>query len=249
MKNYEAVVRGRYNRQKYDSSSVRNNKYMPINPTGFYGEFKANQVLFEFINMLYYRKKDLHKIRVCDCGCGDGNKTRFMAELLLQPNQVFGTEYSKIRLEHCKRMNNHIHYRYADLTKEIPFDIQFDGITAFVVFMHFSSHKEINNALKNIYNSLNKNGLFLWYELGAKDHWDGTKEYVDSWGFSESQMDEYAFEVGFKLVRHFGVCTKIPIINQSSGYLIKNIKDLWMMELLEKFPFKKNNFVRIYSKG
>lgn len=57
MKNYEAVVRGRYNRQKYDSSSIRNNKYAPINPTGFYGEFKANQVLFEFINMLYYRKK------------------------------------------------------------------------------------------------------------------------------------------------------------------------------------------------
>ena len=87
----------------------------------------------------------------------------------------------------------------------IPFDVQFDGITAFVVFMHFSSHSEIKNALKNIYDSLSRKGLFLWYELGARDHWDGIKEYVDGWGFSESQMDEYALEVGLKLVQNFDI--------------------------------------------
>lgn len=115
--------------------------------------------------------------------------------------------------------------------------MQFDGITAFAVFTHFRSHTEIKSALKNIYNSLNNNGLFLWYEVSAKNHWDGVKKYVDSWGYSEGQMDKYASDAGFKLVKHFGTYAVIPIINQSTGYLIKNIKSLWLMEMLEKLPF------------
>lgn len=248
MKNYEAVVRERYDRQRYDGGSIAKNIYAPINPIGFYGDLKTNQVLFEYINMLYDRKKDLSKIKVCDCGCGDGSKTRFIAELLGRPDQVFGMEYSKNQFIRCKEMNHSIHYEYGDLTKEIPFEELFDGITAFVVFMHFSSRTQIRNALRNIYHSLNKNGLFLWYELNADNHWDGIKKHVDGWGFSEKQMDEYALEAGLKLVRHFGVSSRIPIINKSTGYLIKNVRDLWMMELLEKFPFKKNNLVRIYCK-
>lgn len=248
MKNYETVVRTRYNQQKYDSKSILKNIYSPINAMGFYGELKAYQILYEFVNMLYSRKKDLHKISICDCGCGDGIKTRFMAELLGNPEQVFGMEYSENRLMHCKKMNSYIHYEYADLTKKIPFDVQFDGITAFVVFMHFSSRTEIRNALKNIYNSLNRKGLFLWYELSADNHWDGAKNDSDGWGYSEEQMDKYAAEAGFKLVKHFGIYAKLPIINKSTGYLIKNVKDLWIMELLEKLPFKKNNLIRIYCK-
>lgn len=248
MKNYETVVRERYNRQKYDSNSISNNIYAPINTIGFYGDLKTNQVLFEFVNMLYSRKKNLHEINICDCGCGDGSKTRFMAELLGSPGQVFGTEYSENRLKRCKEMNNYIHYRYGDLTKEIPFDAKFDGITAFVVFMHFRSHKEIRSALKNIYDSLNEKGLFLWYEVNAENHWDGRKKNVDGWGFSGSQMDKYASEAGFKLIRCFGVYARLPIISRSTGYLIKSIKDIWMMELLEKFPLKRNNLVRIYCK-
>lgn len=248
MKNYKTVVSERYNRQRYDSNSMLNNVYAPINITGFYGEFKANQILFEFINMLYSQKKDLHKIKVCDCGCGDGIKTRYMAELLGRSEQVFGMEYSENRLKHCKEMNDCIHYKYGDLTREIPFDVKFDGVTSFVVFMHFNSHAEIRSALKNIYHSLNRKGLFLWYEVSAENHWNGRKKLVDGWGFSENQMDEYAIEAGFKLIRHYGVYAKIPIINKSTGYLINNIKDLWLMELLEKFLLKKNNFVRIYCK-
>ncbi len=57
MKNYEAVVRERYDRQRYDGGSIAKNIYAPINPIGFYGDLKTNQVLFEYINMLYDRKK------------------------------------------------------------------------------------------------------------------------------------------------------------------------------------------------
>lgn len=249
MRKYKEVIAKRYNKQKYDWKSIINNIYAPVNPIGFYGEFKSAQILRDFVLMIASNKKD--KVKMCDCGCGDGVKTRLIAEFLGNPSQVYGVEYSKNRLEHCKSMNALIHYKYADLTEYdsgIPFDIQFDGIVAFVVFMHFTTEREILNALKNIYDSLKNKGLFLWYELRADNHWEAEKKNVDCWGFSEGEMDKYASSIGFKLIKEYGVYTRVPIVNVSSGYMIKNIKNIWLLELLEKLPLKKNNIVKIYRK-
>lgn len=65
MRNFKTVIRERYNQQMYDSSSLLNNIYAPVNSIGFYGELKAHQILFEFVNMLRYYKKDLRNIRIC----------------------------------------------------------------------------------------------------------------------------------------------------------------------------------------
>lgn len=252
MKNYKVVVRERYDKQKYDKKGIMNNIYAPINPVGFYGEFKAAQILRKFVLMLNSQSKSLDTIKICDCGCGDGVKTRVLAELLGNPKQIYGVEYSKNRLEHCRNMNPFIHYEYMDLVEYniegIPFGVQFDGIVTFVVFTHFNSEKEIINALKNIHNSLKRKGLFLWYELSAKSHWEGKEKSVQQWGFSSNEMDKYALNVGFKLVEQFEVYTKIPILNISIGYLIKNVRNIWLLELLEKLPLKKNNIVKIYRK-
>lgn len=56
MKNYEDVVKERYNQQSYDSKSVLDNIYAPINPIGFYGEFKAAQILSDFVKLLNNRR-------------------------------------------------------------------------------------------------------------------------------------------------------------------------------------------------
>lgn len=249
MKNYKKVIKERYDRQKYDGKGILNNQYSLINPVGLYMEFKATGILSEFVKIIS-AKRTFDKIKICDCGCGDGNKTRILAELLGNPDQVYGVEYSINRLRHCKDMNAFIHYEYADLTESggVPYDTQFDGITAFVVFMHFVSEKEIVCALNNIYNSLKRKGYFLWYELNADSHWDGKRKNVEQWGFSADEMDKYASGVGFKLVKQYGIYAKFPIINKTTAYLAKDIKDIWMLELLEKLPFKKNNLVRIYYK-
>ena len=247
MKDYKTIVNDRYDQQQYDSKAVLNNIYSPINPVGFYGEFKAAQILSDFIKMIDF---DIEVGAPCllDCGCGDGSKTRIMSELLGNPHSVYGMEYSENRLSRCKMMNPAIHYEYGDLTKEIPFPMEFDGITTFVVFMHFSKEEEIVNALKNIYNSLKKNGLFLWYECNEKSHWDGRTKDVDGWGFSTDEMDRYAAEAGFRLVKGYGIYPRFPVLNTSSIYLAERVKKIWMLEWMEKLPFRKNNSIRIYRK-
>lgn len=250
IKNYKRVIKERYDRQYYDGKGITGDIYSPINPIGFYGEYKAAQILYEFVNMIRAYRRPLDKIKICDCGCGGGIKTRILAELLGNPNQVYGVEYSKNRLQHCRDMNTYVHYEYGDITKEggIPFDVQFDGITAFVVFMHFALEKEIMSALKNIYNSLKKKGFFLWYELSSDSHWEGTKKNVDHWGFSAKEMDKYASKAGFKLVKQHAVYAKLPLIDKSTIYLAKDINRIWILDVLEKLPLRKGNHIRIYRK-
>ena len=247
MNGYKKIIGERYDKQKYSGREIKRNIYAPINPIGFYGEFKTAQVLSEFVSEICSHRKQLDRIKVCDCGCGDGVKTRFLAELVGNPNQIYGIEYSKNRLQHCKEMNASIHYGYADLTKNIPFNVQFDGITVFDVLMHFDSEKEIFSALKNIYSSLKQKGLFLWDEPNVKSHWEGKKD-IDGWGFSGKEMDKYAVKAGFKPVKQLGIYSKIPIINKPTLYMAGNIKNIWALEILEKMPFKKNNNIRIYCK-
>ncbi len=252
MRSYKRVVKERYDRQQYDGKSIKKNLYSLINPVGFYGELKAAQILKDFVNLLYEKRgRSLDKLRVCDCGCGFGTNTRVLAELFANPDQVCGMEYSKNSLEFCKMMNPAIHYEWGDLTVAgagLPFDEQFDGITAFVVLMHFATDKEILSALENIYVSIKKGGYFLWYDLDAKSHKEGKSKDIDHWGFSKNEMDQYAKKVGFRLVYESGIYTKIPFLKQPMIYLAEKIKDIGMLELLEKLPFKKNNLIRIYVK-
>jgi len=248
VKNYEKVIEERYDKQDYDGDAIIKNIYSPINLTGFYGEFKSASILREFVCLLCKQGKKLDEIKVLDVGCGTGTKTRVLAELLGNASQVYGTEYSMKRMEYCTRMNSSIQYEYADMTKGIPFNIKFDGIIAFVVFMHLSTEEEILSSLANIYNSLDENGHFMWYECYAKSHWDEKMANVDGLGYSKKEMDYYAAKVGFELVSEFGIYPVLPIFNVSTVYLAPKIKAVWLLELLDKLPFKKGNVIRIYKK-
>lgn len=252
MKHYKQVVKERYDRQRYDGKGILDDMYSPMNPVGFYGEGKSAGILADFVRMLLRKgRKGPDELTVCDCGCGDGVKTRVLAELLENPEQVYGVEYSRNRLGHCRSMNPAVHYEYADLTeagKGIPFAMQFDGITAFVVFMHFSTEQEIGNALRNIHGALKKDGLFLWYELKAGSHWEGKGSRADHWGFSAAEMDRYALEAGFRLVKEYGVYARIPVVRKNALYLAGKVKQTWKLDLLERLPLPKSNLVRIYRK-
>ncbi len=253
MKSYKEVVENRYDNEKYDADSILKNEYSFINPVGFYGEVKLAYVLKSFVLQLC-KDKELSKIKILDVGCGIGTKTRFLAEFIRNPTNIYGVEYSKNRLEYCKRLNPYINYEWGDIVKETheKGGGMFDGIISFTVLSHFSTDEEIEKALRNIYSKILDKGLFLWVDINDKSHKQHMQYNGDSYGFSSREMDSYAGRVGFKLVKGSGLFKKIPFINTSTYYLANKIKRIFLLELLDHllitplFPHAYN--VRIYSK-
>ena len=82
MKDYKWVVKERYDKEMFDRQAIADNMYSLINPVGFYGEHNSVKILTHFINLLDEYRKIHDEIRILDCGCGVGIKTRIMAELI-----------------------------------------------------------------------------------------------------------------------------------------------------------------------
>ncbi len=117
---------------------------------------------------------------------------------------------------------------------------------AFDVFMHLRQESEIVSGIANIYNTLNDKGLFLWYDVNEKTHFSDDED--DGRGFSEKEMDYYACQAGFCLVKKKHVYKTMPIYNTSTYYFAGKVDMLLLMILDKLLPTKQTINVRIYEK-
>lgn len=255
MRDYKQVTQERYEQEDLSETGIEKNIYASINPIGNYGEYKENQVLKHYIRMVRdLEKKGLHKIRLLDCGCGNGLVTRLASNILGNTEHIYGFEYSRTRLDYCRKMNGSIRYEWGDVVKGIPSafsDMRFDGIMAFVVLSHLRKRKEVLAALKNIYSALDENGLFLWYEINAKTHYCNPD--ADTQGFSAKEMEEHARKAGFILVEKRGLyrLISVPLINKSIStcYLADKIHFLLLEAISVLLPFQPAIHVHVYKKS
>lgn len=130
-------------------------------------------------------------------------------------------------------------------------NVRFDGIIAVDVFSHIRKEQDVLASLKNIWNYLSEDGLFLWYEINAKSHYMNYD--ADAQGFSIEEMDEHALRVGFKAVEYKGVYKRWTVFGKKidTFYLVNdNGCGIVFMEILEKIiPFGKCiNIGRVYKK-
>ena len=168
-----------------------------------------------------------------------------MAELIGCGQRVFGFDYSQNEIDYCKKMNPTINYKYADIC-DFSYDIKMEGVTVFDCFMHLRKESEVIAAMSNVYNCLRDNGLFLWYDCNADTHF--ADDDNDERGFSISEMDKYATEAGFELIKKRKVYKEVPIYNTSTVYFAEKLSVLTIM-LLDKFmPTKQTLNIRIYRK-
>lgn len=252
MLDYREVVKERYDSQELSNSNAWNSGlYSFCNAVGFYSDLTCMKVLYDFYQILRKEAKFIQmpgckdKMKVLDVGCGMGTKTRAWAELLGNSDQVYGFEFSENRLEHCKNMNDKIHYEFGDMVKGIPFECKFAAASAFVVLMHLREEKDILSALSNIYHSLEDRGFFLWYECNTKSHFISSEE-ADGNGYSAAEMDKYALMSGFVLVKSYGIH---KVIKGNSTVYWANKLPMIILDLISKcFPAKYGNLVRIYQK-
>ena len=120
---------------------------------------------------------------------------------------------------------------------------------AFDVLSHFRVEEDILSALDNIYSRLSDNGLFLWYDLNAKTHYERLE--ADTQGFSSREREFYARKSGFEEVKKAGYYRNISIGKRSmSIYDMAREHNMFWLELSEKilFPLEYTINIRVYKK-
>lgn len=233
MKNYDEVVKERYDKENVNEDILLN-VYSYINDVGYYGSREISNLLRAYVKLLLDSNKEINDLKLLDVGCGNGYITRCLAEILNNPQQVYGFDFSKSRVTNCQKMNPNINYKHGNVVKAFDYDIKFDGISSFDVFMHLKDEKDILAGLRNIKDSLSRDGIFLWYEVNAKSHFDNINDNSDGAGYSEYEMDDYAKQVGLELVFAGGRYRNYPLVG-SSYYYMSN-KTHYLLELLDKLP-------------
>ncbi len=137
VKDYDIVVKERYDKEQIGGDKTISNVYSMFNNTGFCGALNEYSLLHKIVRYIAKETGRLpSELKLLDVGCGKGVIIRMLAELVESPQNVYGTELSINRIAHCKKMNDNIDVRYADITEPLPFEFSFDCVFSFDVIMH-----------------------------------------------------------------------------------------------------------------
>lgn len=249
MKDYDEVVKSRYDRDDFSSSGILRNQYSIINNIGSRGFHKKFDVLRTFIKeIIVYSNKSFDGFSLCDCGCGTGSISRMCAEILGTPKNVCGFEFSQNRLNYCKSMNNNIDYRFGNIVNDFPFSNTFDALLCFDVLSHIRKESDIVDSLKNLYNHTNVGGGLLWFEINAKTHF--TNYDADTQGYSKQEMNHFAESVGFKEIKFYGMFKRFKIFNKEyQTYYLANKFSTTVLDVIEKIiPGEHTTNIGFYIK-
>jgi ubiquinone/menaquinone biosynthesis C-methylase UbiE len=245
MKNYQEVVQERYNAREKDRS-LDDNPYSRVNPIGFYGNLQITKAFYKVFRWLRDADVDVTSQRILDIGCGTGTWTRYFAELTQAPGNICGLDMSKYRIAQARAMNPGITYLQGDVLSMPQATNKWDIITAMVVFMHLNTEQQITEAIATVYHSLNPEGIFIWYDAYARDHFAAPPQ-AESYGFSPMQMEQYCRRVGFEKALSFTVFKNI-LWKHHSMYLAARYP-MWLVALLERvLPGSPGNIMMVFRK-
>lgn len=197
MKNYKDVVADRFNQES--EVDVKNSIYDASHPIGKYSQKYFFKGLSEFI--LWY-KKDVGKIqnvKLLDLGCGTGGILHYFFQNGFPNKNLTGIDLSDLRIKRAQQNFPDINFICGDAVHFKLENQKFDIITAFDLYSHLATKEELNTALKNVHHHLNENGIFLWYDIYAKDHFSSSTQ-ADSAGFSKKQMLDFAACSNFEII-------------------------------------------------
>jgi ubiquinone/menaquinone biosynthesis C-methylase UbiE len=136
--------------------------------------------------------------RVLDLGCGDGNKTRRLAERF----DVTGVDISPEQLRLARAAAPEVTFVEADFAElEFPAET-FDAVTAFYSFMHVPRDRHLE-VFRNVLRWLKPGGLFLapLSTVGGPDrieNWLGVEMFFS--GFDAETNRRLVEQAGFALL-------------------------------------------------
>lgn len=196
MKDYREVVETRYNKE---TDHDRNQSiYSKSHPIGKYSRSSIFRGLKDFGNWYSEKIGNPKSATHLDIGCGSGEMLSFFAGNGFSANNMMGIDFSEVRIQRAIKEYPEIDFATGDLLSLNLHEKRFDLITAFDILSHFKTEEEILQALANIYKHLNKGGIFLWYDIYSKDHFNAPAN-AESSGFNKAQMEYFAGLAGFEI--------------------------------------------------
>ncbi len=120
----------------------------------------------EIINLLKKFKFDfLGDKKILDIGCGTGGNLRKLIELGAQPENLYGIDLLKDRIEIGKRLSPNINLVCGDAQNLIYEDNYFDIVMQFTVFTSILSNKVKINIAEEMIRVLKDSGIIIWYDF------------------------------------------------------------------------------------
>lgn len=239
MKDYKTVVQEHFN-QNVNAHTI----YHKDQPVGKYSLSEIQQQLSAVLATLY-REDQVSDLSLMDIGCGAGGMIELFIEQGFSPENIIGLDLSEKRIETAKQHVKGVVFELADVTK-FKMQGRFDLITNFDLLSHLKTKQELDLALNNIFEHLNKGGHFLWYDIYNEDHFKAP-EGVISWGFNQQQMVDLASAQGFKLVQKRSLFKRF-FGKYHSVYQARRVPSSLLRILEKTLPGTPGNLLMVFQK-
>ncbi len=241
MKEYQDVVRDRFDVEEDPDKSI----YAPNHPIGKYIRKNLFAALDEF-TLWYSKEKKIGESELLDAGCGYGGMLGYMMSKGFMASKATGMDFSENRLAYARKQYPETAFIHADITTFNLPEQKFDVIISFDLFSHLPQKNQIEAGLKNLWNHLEDDGVFLWYDICNKDHFASPKG-VDSWGFSKKQMIDLGKEAGFEFLYQKSLFRKF-LNRYNSIYQVKRLSPAFVRFLERVIPGSPGNIMIVFKK-
>jgi len=195
MKDYKEVVNERFDAEK----DITNSIYSDNHPIGRYSRKILFAGLHKFLKNHFIHNKSLKTSKLLDVGCGSGGMIEYFVSKGFLPAHCYGVDLSVSRISAAKKLLPGANFVTGNALNQHFTNVSFDLITSFDLYSHITSEKEILEGLINVNRSLSENGIFIWYDIYSKDHYNAPKN-SESWGFNKQQMIQLAQNAGFEVI-------------------------------------------------
>ena len=126
------------------------------------------------------RLLDLQSLRWIDVGCGTGKMARTALDNF-DIQKMVCIDVEKEMLERAGMLCNYekVEFLQCDV-RELPYQEMFNIVTAIQVNHYFKKDDRIAT-IKNCYDALEENGIYISFENFAPDSEEGTRLYLERW--------------------------------------------------------------------
>ena len=187
MKNEVNRIKEYYKNREIYNKSV----YTYFNKGNLFLIQRRERVLLDVL--LKYGFNDLKNVKILDVGCGNGNVLRNFLQYGAVPENLYGIDLLRERVDIAKKLNPNMHFICGN-ANNLPYKSDFfDIVILYTVFSSILDSEMKKQVSKEIKRVLKNDGIIIWYDMMFTNPFDknikriGKKELKDL--FNDCKLD------------------------------------------------------------